>query len=829
MAFPDTKPTDGPAGRSPVPGRLARVLTVASGGMGLVAVATWIVAPSGGTVAMVAVPLAIVFFQTWGLLRWRPGLLIGAILLDAEAILAAATFSTGAAFAILLPLLSVGIAQLQPNRRLLAATAVAALGSSLVALLLVVLTGPASQAITLKAPVFFILAATALAVAALQWAGWTRHEQAAALARDSALEIRAIIDAAGDAMVVVDDEGRIREVNEAALRLTGQMREAVTGTAGGHPGRMEVDGEDGWTAIRALFSPGEGDAAPLGLHRLTGKRPDGSDLPAEVSISQLTIGGRTAYLAVLRDISERVEMYSDLRHARELLAAIVAASPLAVISVDLAGAIQYFNPAAERLLGWSAEEAVGRPVDEVSDIPADQYEALLARTLAGEALPGVPMQRHARDGRPLDLRLFAAPLRDADDVIGAVAILEDVSERRALEAQLRQSQKLETLGQLSGAIAHDFNNLLQAIHGYAELARADQPGAELTADLEEIVRAADRASELTRQLKTFSQPGKTNAQAVDVNACVNQAMPMIRHLLGPTVQLSAALRPEAGTILIDPTQLEQAIVNLCVNGRDAMPAGGAVTIETGRRLAAPGIPAGPSSAARDWIAAPAPAQTLTFVDVSDTGVGISPEIRDRIFEPFFTTKETGQGTGLGLSIVYGIVRNASGDIMVESEPGRGTRFSLTFPSADPAEETAAAAVEPPLQGTETVLLVEDEEAVRKLAERVLREGGYRVLSAANAIQARQLWSARDGDVDLLLTDVTMPGMSGVAFAGELAASGHPPRTLFMSGNLPGEPGEPAVRSGARLLAKPFNVAALLDAVREALDAPPAGGGGATGA
>jgi two-component system cell cycle sensor histidine kinase/response regulator CckA len=285
---------------------------------------------------------------------------------------------------------------------------------------------------------------------------------------------------------------------------------------------------------------------------------------------------------------------------------------------------------------------------------------------------------------------------------------------------------------------------------------------------------------------------------------------MIRHLLGPTIQLSTVLRVEAGSILIDPTQLEQAILNLCVNARDAMPGGGSLTIETGRR------PAGPGPAAL-WADVPSAPVEVTFVTVGDTGVGIPAEIRDRIFEPFFTTKETGQGTGLGLSIVYGIVRTAAGEVVVESEPGRGTRFSLTFPTSADPEEARAVAVEPRAHGTETVLLVEDEQAIRKLAERVLTKRGYRVLVAANAAEARDLWSANEGTVDLLLSDVTMPGLSGVAFAAELAGSARPPRTLFISGYLAGGVGGPALPPEATFLPKPFSVEALLEAVRATLD------------
>ena len=399
-------------------------------------------------------------------------------------------------------------------------------------------------------------------------------------------------------------------------------------------------------------------------------------------------------------------------------------------------------------------------------------------------------------------------------ISGALKVTLLIEELQVRAGQLRQAQKMETLGQLAGAIAHDFNNLLQAIRGYAELAGTADPGnAELAADVNEIIRAADRACGLTRQLLTFSQPTRANTRVVDVNACIGQAIPMIRQLLGPTIQLSTVLRQEAGRILIDPTQLEQAIVNLCVNGRDAMPGGGSLTIETGRR------PAAQELASSQSASQPSAAQALTYVTVSDTGVGIPADLLDRIFEPFFTTKQTGQGTGLGLAIVYGIVRNASGDISVESEPGRGTRFWLTFPcSADP-EEAPPIAVDPRALGTETVLLVEDEPAIRILAERVLTKRGYRVLVAANAAEARALWSANEGSVDLLLSDITMPGLSGVAFAAELEGSVRPPRTLFISGYLAGGVGGPALPVEARFLPKPFSVAALLDAVRATLDSP----------
>jgi signal transduction histidine kinase/CheY-like chemotaxis protein len=403
-------------------------------------------------------------------------------------------------------------------------------------------------------------------------------------------------------------------------------------------------------------------------------------------------------------------------------------------------------------------------------------------------------------------------------ISGAVKVALLIEELQVRVGQLRQAQKMETLGQLSGAIAHDFNNLLQAIRGYAELASLAPPGSpEAATDLEEIVRAADRASQLTRQLLTFSQPTRANARVVDLSSSVEQALPLIRRLLGPAIEITTSLSPDAGSILIDPAQLEQALINLCVNSRDAMREGGSLSIETGRKFVAGGPAAGAGLAAgRDL-----PAGLLSTVCIADTGAGIEPEIKERIFEPFFTTKDTGQGTGLGLSIVYGIVRGASGEITVESAVGRGTRVCLAFPTTTGTEESVEVPDGAMIRGSETILLVEDEDAIRKLARRVLIDAGYRVLSAANGEEARKLWATHEGRVDLLLTDVTMPRLSGVALASELTSgAARPPRMLFISGRLPGHEGGPELPAGAVFLPKPFSVAALLDAVRATLDSAP---------
>jgi PAS domain S-box-containing protein len=482
---------------------------------------------------------------------------------------------------------------------------------------------------------------------------------------------------------------------------------------------------------------------------------------------------------------------AELARTRELLTAILGAAPFAIVSADLQGVVRYFSPAAEQQLGIKASEALGRQVTEVAAMSPQEYGQLYERLVAGEVVRLEPVRRGN-----VDERSVVAPIRGPNgEVVGAVSITEDVTDRIRLESELRQSQKMETLGQLSGAIAHDFNNLLQAIRGYAELAMLSATNdTELASNLGEIRKAADRAADLTHQLLAFSQPGIAGARVVDVNETIEQCTPMIRRLVGPAVELTTTLDPNAGRAFIDPSQLQQAILNLAVNARDAMPGGGSLTIETLCPEDEPG---------------------KVRLVVRDTGTGIPDDIRHRIFDPFFTTKELGKGTGLGLTIVNSIVSRAGGEVRVDPEPDHGTRFSVSLPAVETALPERPEASEPDARGTETVLLVEDEEAIRRLAQRVLTRHGYVVLAASGADEARQIWQERGSEVDLLLSDVTMPGLSGPALAAELPGN---PRTLFISGHLPNDPSMVFHIEKAHFLQKPFTVSELLGAVRETLDA-----------
>jgi two-component system cell cycle sensor histidine kinase/response regulator CckA len=381
-------------------------------------------------------------------------------------------------------------------------------------------------------------------------------------------------------------------------------------------------------------------------------------------------------------------------------------------------------------------------------------------------------------------------------------------ERQILEEQLRHSQKMEAIGQLAGGVAHDFNNMLTAILGYAELLTEQiGPDKPIGHDLQEIVTAAQRATSLTRQLLAFSRKQTIKPVALSLNAVVETLEPMLRRLITANVSIRTSLDPDTYAVLADKTQLEQVLMNLVVNARDAMPEGGTLTIETGNAaLSASDFALHPGAAPGDY----------AVVSVADTGVGMTREVQQRIFEPFYTTKERGRGTGLGLAAVYGIVQQLSGNIRVESEPGQGSNFKIYLPrtTAAPIASMRRERVVAPV-GRETILLVEDESGVRSFARTVLTRFGYRVLEAQSSEQALENLKGHDGVVDLLLTDIMLAGMDGAELARRLAPGRPNLRVIFMSGYA--EPAlEQALPNGCDLLEKPFTAQTLLSRVREAL-------------
>ncbi|HVY47492.1 MAG TPA: ATP-binding protein, partial [Minicystis sp.] len=484
-----------------------------------------------------------------------------------------------------------------------------------------------------------------------------------------------------------------------------------------------------------------------------------------------------------------------LRDANERLAALISASPLAIYSVDAEGRVTSWNPAAERIFGWSTDEALGTVLPFVQEDKLDEFASLRGRMLEGESFTNLALVRTRRDGRRIELSVSTAPLHDARGQTNAImAVAADVTAQRLVEEQLRQSQKLEALGRLAGGVAHDFNNLLAVVSSYAGLLRGTlAPGDPRVQHVEQIRGAAERAARLTRQLLAFGRKQVLQPVRLDVNATVSSMVQLVQRVIGEDVRLTLDLAPRVAPVLADPTQLEQVLLNLCLNARDAMPDGGDMVIST-REEAAEGVLGRPA----------------VVLAVSDTGHGMDEGTRERVFEPFFTTKEHGRGTGLGLATVYGIVQQSGGMIRVDTAPGRGSTFYVHLPQAagDAPPAASPEPAEPDVGGRgRRVLLVEDEPLVRFVAARILRDGGYVVLEAATPDEALAI--ARDAGtlIDALVTDVVMPGMNGERLAREIDKLRPGIAVLFVSGYA-----DAALEPTVAFLAKPFTPDALLGAV-----------------
>jgi PAS domain S-box-containing protein len=543
------------------------------------------------------------------------------------------------------------------------------------------------------------------------------------------------------------------------------------------------------------------------------KRRDGTTIFVRESARSIRdTQGKTIYFeGTIEDVTERKRVEESLR----LESAALHAAADAIVITDRAGVIERVNPAFTQLTGYTAEEAVGKnPRDLVKSgkhAPAF-YQQLWETILAGRTWHGEMINRR-KDGRLYTEDQAVTPILDASGTITHfVAIKKDIAERLQLEAKLRQAQKMESVGQLASGIAHDFNNLLTVINGMSDLLLAqvsqDDP---MHADVREILHAGERAATLTSQLLAFSRQQILESRVMTFNTVVAGMESLLRRLLGEDIDLVVVLTPGVGNVKVDPGQIEQVITNLAVNARDAMPQGGQLTIETQN------VTLDEDDARRHGVAVP-PGSYVRLA-VSDSGAGMDEATRTRIFEPFFTTKGPGKGTGLGLSTVYGIVKQSHGFIWVESEVGQGTSFKMYLPQvtevAGPVRPGPTAVSS---SGTETILLVEDNAGLRKLATRLLAPAGYTVLGAASGEEALRLLEGHDAPVHLLLSDVVMPGMSGRQLAERLAQIRPGMKVLYMSGYT----SDTIVRHGVLdakvpFLNKPFTAAALLRKVREVLD------------
>jgi two-component system, cell cycle sensor histidine kinase and response regulator CckA len=486
-----------------------------------------------------------------------------------------------------------------------------------------------------------------------------------------------------------------------------------------------------------------------------------------------------------------------------------------VIATDKESRIVRMNPAAEQLAGWTLLEAEGKPLDTVfrivDSVTRQAAGSLVARVLDKEQTIDIAdtLLLVARDGKETPIAQSGAPIRDHNGVVkGVVLVFRDISERLRLEEQLLQARKLEVIGRLAGGIAHDFNNFLSPVLAYAEIILKDyEESGRNSDDVQQIIRAADRARDLVGQLLAFSRKQMLRTRIIDLNHSIVSAEKLVRRLIGEDIMISMRLSPSLGFIKADPSQIEQIILNLALNARDAMPQGGTLTIETANAFLDTSFAS---------LHGNLPEGQYVQLTVKDTGTGMDSDVLSRIFEPFYTTKEQGKGTGLGLATVYGIIRQHGGAITVESRPGLGSHFTMYLPRTDETPvnvEPRRVELPQPTGANHVVLLVEDEELVRKPACRILTRYGYTVLEAPNGEQAIELVKGHAGPLHLLITDVIMPGYNGKELYTILSKMISNLKVLYMSGysrDILSPHG--VLEPGIHFLQKPFSINDLISEV-----------------
>ncbi len=623
--------------------------------------------------------------------------------------------------------------------------------------------------------------------------------------RHSESLFRAVCDASPTGVFFFDTHGSVLYANPADLRMAGlswRGRMGLYWLRAIHPEDRERVIRDWQAAVR-----GEKLFAAVGryLHE------DGTIIWWEAKTAPVMVGGKLlGYVGMVQDITER----KQLEEARMQLSAIVESSDDAIIGAGLDGLIRSWNAGAERISGYSAEEILGLPVSIlVAPERRDQVPQILEKLISGERVESRETVLVTKEGHQVDISLTVSPIKDKTGrIVGASGILRDITRQKRLEDQLRQSQKMEAIGLLAGGVAHDFNNLLTAILGYSELVLTRMAESDpARGDVDQIMKAADRAAALTDQLLSFGRKQMLQPEVLDLNQIVTNMEKMLGRVIGEDIELVVVPEPGLKRVEVDPGQIEQVIIHLAVNARDAMPQGGKLLIET--RTVDPSKAAAHSPGG-------APNAGFVMLTVSDTGCGMDAGTKAHLFEPFFTTKDRGRGTGLGLSTVYGIVKQSGGHIWVDSEPGKGTKFRIHLPATNkPMGRVEAGRVRAiGSRGWETVLLVEDDERLRNLVRESLHMNGYRVLEAENGREALRICERYDGTIQLVVTDVVMPVMSGGELVEQLASSYPEMRVLYMSGYTE----DAIVRHGVveksvAFLKKPFSPDTLARKVREVLD------------
>jgi PAS domain S-box-containing protein len=643
--------------------------------------------------------------------------------------------------------------------------------------------------------------------------------------RQSVQRTRLILDNALDAVITMGPSGLISDWNAQAERMFGWSRAEAMGqqmSATIIPERYRERHEQG---LKKFLATGEGPVLNMRIE-ISALHRDGHELPVELTISPARVGEHWTFSAFIRDCTEQKKAEKALKLGEQALQAserrliqILETVPLGIIVSDEAGHFVFANAGAQKILGRGVVPGVA--VAELAQV----YQAYLAgtdqlypvdrnpliRALAGEAATVDDVEFH-HGKQVISITAKGAPIVDHEGkIVAAVVALVDTTERRLLEAQLGQTSKMEAVGQLAGGVAHDFNNLLTVIMSYGSmLVERLEPG-EDREDVQEIAAAADRAAGLTRQLLAFSRQQVMQPRVMDLNDVIGGIEKMLGRLIGEDVELQISLDPSIEAINADPGQLEQVLMNLVVNARDAMPGGGRLTITTSNSVL---------SAESTMGTLRAPDGEYVMLAVSDSGCGMTRAVQQRIFDPFFTTKEQGRGTGLGLATVYGIVKQSGGEIYVYSEINRGTTFKIYFPRFILGTELRSddVASAEPRRGSESILLVEDDSNLRTLVARVLKSRGYKVHVAPSGIEALVIASDPATLLDAVITDVVMPGMNGRELVEKLLESRPDMGSLLMSGYTDDDVLRRGVLQGeTAFLQKPFTPDQLARKVRAVLD------------
>jgi two-component system, cell cycle sensor histidine kinase and response regulator CckA len=632
----------------------------------------------------------------------------------------------------------------------------------------------------------------------------TTQRETEARLRASEERFRLMVEGSQEVFFYVHDrEGRLEYVSPSIRTVLGYEPGEVVG----RPYHEFVHPDDVSMVDQLTGATREaGGQMPSYRTRLIHK--DGRIVVAEMTEAPVAVEEDVAGVhGFARDITHRTDAEEALAASERQLRAVLETSPVAIIMVDTARRVRLWNRAAESMFGWTAGEVLRGPYP--IQAPPDEGEGpdhMFSRAEEGKVVHDARLRRLTRDGRVLELSFWNAVLHDRQgEQAGLIGIFVDNTERNRLEAELRQAHRIEAIGRLAGGVAHDFNNVLTSMLGHADLIMdtlaQDDPNRD---DIEEIRRSADRARGLTRQLLAFSRKQMLTPRVLDLRVVVTETGRMLRRMIGEDVVLTTDLAPDLWPVRADRSQIEQVLMNLAVNARDAMPRGGAFTIR------ARNVHEGAGEGSR--VRGPA-----VLLEISDTGTGIAPEVLPEVFDPFFTTKPAGVGTGLGLATVHGIVVQSGGEIRVATEVGKGTTFQIFLarsreaPSAPEAFEDTSVAPQPA-----TVLLVEDEPAVRSLARRVLERKGFNVRSAASGAEAVEMATDPDAPIDIVLSDMVMPGMSGRECVDRVLTLWPEASVVLMSGYsaelLSGRGG---IRAGEVFLEKPFTISALLAALGRA--------------